>query len=107
VNIHTQSTNNTGDCRLAEFLNRFLEDYLVCQFAIGGTEPGKNSYARLSFATVRALSAWQLGQKKGTPKSSCQWELETEVLASTEGTYRWRQLRPEAGRCTGLVSHEQ
>ena len=48
-------------CRPAEFLNRFLEDYLVQQFNDLRNGTRKNSRARSRLATAQLLSAWQLG----------------------------------------------
>jgi hypothetical protein len=56
---------------------------------------------------ARLLSAWQLGQKKGAPKSSVSGSWKPKCWQAPKALIGWRQLRSEAGRCTGLVSHEQ
>jgi hypothetical protein len=75
-------------CRLAEFLNRFLEDYLVCQFSDRHNGTREEFLCMFEFrdrSVAERLAAWL---KDGHTQIKSQWELETEVSASTEGTNR-------------------
>jgi hypothetical protein len=73
-------------CRPAEFLNRFLEDYLVCQFSDprnGSREEFLCTFEFRDRESAERVAAWL---KAGHTQIKCQWNLEAEVLASTEGT---------------------
>jgi hypothetical protein len=64
---------------------------------ICATELGKNSCA-FEFrerSVAERLAAWL---KEGHTQIKCQWELETEVLASTEGTYRVAAAKTRGGQ---------
>jgi len=46
-------------------------------------------------SVAERLAAWL---KEGHTQIKCQWELETEVLASTEGTYRVAAAKTRGGQ---------
>jgi len=85
-------------CRPAEFLNRFLGDYLVQQFnhlRNGTREEFLCTFEFRERSVAERLAAWL---KEGHTQIKCQWELETEVLASTEGTYRVAAAKTRGGQ---------
>jgi hypothetical protein len=65
---------------------------------IRATELGKNSYCTFEFrdrSVSERLAAWL---KEGHTQIKGQWELETEVLGSTEGTYRVAAAKTRGGQ---------
>jgi hypothetical protein len=55
---------------------------------------GRLNVLRFAREVAERLAAWS---KEGHTQIKCQWELETEVLASTEGTYRVAAAKTRGG----------
>jgi hypothetical protein len=104
---HHRILSNWTAVARRNFSIRFLEDYLVQQFndlRNGTREEFLCTFEFRDRSLAERLAAWL---REGHTQIKCQWEWETEVLASTEGNYRVAAAKTEAGRCIGLVSHEQ